>query len=50
MTNENSFKATIIGGNRITIRKEAMDELNLKLGERIKVTIEKTHKGTEILG
>jgi len=47
---ENSFRAIIIEGNRITIKKDVMQDLNLKLGERIKVTVEKIHKGTEILG
>jgi len=49
MQETNTFGATIICGNRITIKKDVFEAMGLKKGERLKVTIERVFKGNTVL-
>ena len=41
MSKQESFLTDIIALNRVTIKKEVMEQLKLQEGERVRVTIEK---------
>ena len=41
MPKQESFLTDIIALNRVTIKKEVMEQLNLKEGDRVRITVEK---------
>ena len=41
MPKQESFLTDIIALNRATIKKEVMEQLNLKEGDRVRITVEK---------
>ena len=40
MSKQESFLTDIIALNRVTIKKEVMEQLKLKEGDRVRVTVE----------
>ena len=41
MAKQESFLTDVIALNRVTIKKEVMEQLNLKEGDRVRITVEK---------
>ena len=41
MVKQESFLTDVIALNRVTIKKEVMEQLNLKKGDRVRITVEK---------
>ena len=41
MNKQESFLTDVIALNRVTIKKEVMEQLNLKEGDRVRITVEK---------
>ena len=44
MPKQESFLTDIIALNRVTIKKEVMEQLKLQEGERVRITVEKLFK------
>jgi len=41
---EHSFTALIISGHRITIREDVFEDLELRKGDRVRITVRKVQK------
>ena len=50
--NEHTFNTKIISGHRVTIREDIYEDLGLKEGEKVQVTVRNVNKreiGTDIM-